>query len=672
MTAHDQATRALRGRITFALSLKYALRAMVAVSFTFGLAVLVARVAAGFGAGAARGQLALAAGAGASALMLAGLAGVAYALRRRPAMSVVRAVIDRQARAGGLVMASEETDVGAWSTRIAAHAVPGVRYRNPRSWCMLLAGLVFAGVALLVPDAYTRPAAAGALDVSDQAGLLADQIRVLEEEQVLDADEAAVMRDKLAQVQREASGSDPAKTFESLDHMGERLDNAADLAAEQAAGSAEQLTEAEALAEALAEDGQAMDPERAAGAMGELTDMLRQAALQNRAFAEALDEQTLERIEAGAKPEAHFDLDIERAQELAELGDEMRRLAEKLEATDPNAVSPLDAAQLAELQRKLTQLSEEERQQLEALAKAAAELAKLGIDAIVEIDILGVADFYVPDAQVKLADLQDPNARGRFAAKLPEGRPTFRGVDASKGFAIPPEALNGEAIALTRNEQGKLTVFGHKPSFKLAWDKVDELDATYFVATGGGEPARVYGPDDGGRFDPGALGGACKLARAVKADQLRALRRMQQAKLITPEQLKQAQQNGQLDAEAIAALKQMLAEGRSAKQAAAAACNQPGRGGISRGRGDAPMTWKDPTTDDGAKFTEQVLPPASLSQLKDSESVGVSVGAPELADPTAAHAGGALSGRETGDSSAQTQAVLPRHRGAVKRYFERQ
>jgi hypothetical protein len=97
--------------------------------------------------------------------------------------------------------------------------------------------------------------------------------------------------------------------------------------------------------------------------------------------------------------------------------------------------------------------------------------------------------------------------------------------------------------------------------------------------------------------------------------------------------------------------------------------NSWGRGGVDRGRGDAPMTWTDRSSERGAKFKEQVLP-SSLSGLKDSELVGRSTGAPGI-EKNGPQQAGALKGAAAGGGSAFTQTVLPRHRGAVNRYFQR-
>ncbi len=108
----------------------------------------------------------------------------------------------------------------------------------------------------------------------------------------------------------------------------------------------------------------------------------------------------------------------------------------------------------------------------------------------------------------------------------------------------------------------------------------------------------------------------------------------------------------------------------SVEEMVGAFCENPGRGGVSRGRGDAEMTWTDGTDEKNAKFKEQVLPPSAIAGLDESELLGVSTAAP-TADKTAISAHGSLNNAATGGGSAYTQSLLPRHKGAVKRYFER-
>ena len=98
--------------------------------------------------------------------------------------------------------------------------------------------------------------------------------------------------------------------------------------------------------------------------------------------------------------------------------------------------------------------------------------------------------------------------------------------------------------------------------------------------------------------------------------------------------------------------------------------DKPGRGGVSRGRADAAMTWTEGSDEANAKFKEKALPPGAVAGLQDSQLVGLSASAPEVQKGNlAAH--GALNNSATGGGSAHTQAVLPKHKGAVKKYFDR-
>jgi hypothetical protein len=101
-----------------------------------------------------------------------------------------------------------------------------------------------------------------------------------------------------------------------------------------------------------------------------------------------------------------------------------------------------------------------------------------------------------------------------------------------------------------------------------------------------------------------------------------------------------------------------------------AAYCRPGRGGITRGRGDAPMTWSDPTSEQGAGFTEQALPPAE--RLSSAQLIGLSRAAPDLSAEDAEVAHGVLTPSSSGGGAALSRTVLPRHRRSVELFFKRE
>lgn len=97
----------------------------------------------------------------------------------------------------------------------------------------------------------------------------------------------------------------------------------------------------------------------------------------------------------------------------------------------------------------------------------------------------------------------------------------------------------------------------------------------------------------------------------------------------------------------------------------------PGRGGVNEGPGAAPIQFGDQSSENGAKFRPEALPPGNLAGLKESQMAGVSGTTPQrdpkLGSPTA----GALNGAMTGGGSANTVQILPQHKAAVERYFDR-
>lgn len=96
---------------------------------------------------------------------------------------------------------------------------------------------------------------------------------------------------------------------------------------------------------------------------------------------------------------------------------------------------------------------------------------------------------------------------------------------------------------------------------------------------------------------------------------------------------------------------------------------RPGKGGVNRGRADAELTWGDEADKQGAKFKEVVLPKGFLDQPKD-EVLSVQTTA-----PTEEAAASAPRSDRRGDEAAAGQATWnrklnPRHRNAVRRYFD--
>src|SRR5262249_57620818 len=100
------------------------------------------------------------------------------------------------------------------------------------------------------------------------------------------------LEQKLDQLGLEASGEDPAKTWEALDHLNDAVEKAAKEAAESANARQERLTRAEALAEGLMAGGDQLDSKTMTEAMRTLGEMIRGAMKENKPLPPTLSPQT--------------------------------------------------------------------------------------------------------------------------------------------------------------------------------------------------------------------------------------------------------------------------------------------------------------------------------------------------------------------------------------------
>jgi hypothetical protein len=95
---------------------------------------------------------------------------------------------------------------------------------------------------------------------------------------------------------------------------------------------------------------------------------------------------------------------------------------------------------------------------------------------------------------------------------------------------------------------------------------------------------------------------------------------------------------------------------------------QGGQGG-GRGGPGAPMTWSGGSSEKDTKFQEHALPPSAPSS--DTQLVGVSRAAPEVSKTDVVAEHGALASATASGGSAHTQVILPEHRAAVQKFFQR-
>ncbi|HNX74550.1 MAG TPA: hypothetical protein PKM56_02555 [Candidatus Rifleibacterium sp.] len=94
------------------------------------------------------------------------------------------------------------------------------------------------------------------------------------------------------------------------------------------------------------------------------------------------------------------------------------------------------------------------------------------------------------------------------------------------------------------------------------------------------------------------------------------------------------------------------------------ASGQAGRGG-----GTGPVNFDRRSSEHNVKFIDEALPPPNASALEQSVSIGVSISAPQT-ETSVSHGNSASTvWQKPADSSGESGIILPKHRSAVKKYF---
>ena len=201
------------------------------------------------------------------------LGGIVVRQRHIPTLHQARIAVDSLDHAGGLIVTSGQPGHAAWLNRIGEPRTPSVRRRQRPLLLACAATLAFALAAALLPDRKPPPTGPSMLDVRRTVEELQAQTEVVEEARIIEPEVADEIGKQLEQLWEQASGDDPARTYEALDHLAAALRQDVATAAEEMIRQAEQLAAFEAAAEALAR--MAADPGHDAQA---LQDALRELA----------------------------------------------------------------------------------------------------------------------------------------------------------------------------------------------------------------------------------------------------------------------------------------------------------------------------------------------------------------------------------------------------------
>ncbi len=330
---HEQSVRRFIRRMALLLALKQSVAFITAWLFVWGAAALILRATAA----APRKPLLW----GAVGIAIAIAAAVVISRRQLPAANSVRALLDDRNDCGGLLMAGADAEIGDW--RMPEIALPRLRWQKSRAFAVLAASIAFVAISLIAPVRFATINAARPLDVGREVENLSAQIEALKEAQVIEETKAEALEQKLDQLAAEASGEDPAKTWEALDHLNDAVEKAAKEAAENANVKQERLAKAEALAEGLMSGADQLDQKTMTEAMQTLNEMMQGAMKANEALADNLSPEIQEAIKNGSLKPGHLkDISKALSQNRSAMNQKLSKLA-KAGMINPNSLKGAQA-----------------------------------------------------------------------------------------------------------------------------------------------------------------------------------------------------------------------------------------------------------------------------------------------------------------------------------------
>ena len=228
---------------------------------------------------------------------------VIRALRKIPSQRSLSALFDEKNRCGGLLMASEEIDLGKWEHKLGRLDNLTLKWYCGRSLSLFTVGVLFVVISLLIPQRYINITSARPLNISEDVQTLQEQIDTLEKEKIISEEESQEFEEKLEQLRDSSSGSDPVKTWEGLDHLKENIKKPATEYADSSLSRTENLAKAETLAQGLSENPEGLDAGLLSEAMGELSTMVQGLAAGNEMFKNNLGSDLSKSAEAGTLSE---------------------------------------------------------------------------------------------------------------------------------------------------------------------------------------------------------------------------------------------------------------------------------------------------------------------------------------------------------------------------------
>ena len=211
----------------------------------------------------------------AAALLLAAAAAWLLARRQLPSRAQLVTLLDsRCPEGGGLVCALQELPIGDWERRIQLPELPRISCELGRRVAVLLLAFAFVGASFMTPSLQREEVTVTRLDVTAEVDRAREQLELLNDEQLIPELEKDELLEELSQLEENALGLDPVKSFEALDHLSRTLQNQLMNAELRTMNAQNQLEMVEQLTELVEAAAASMPEEELGEALSELDQLM--------------------------------------------------------------------------------------------------------------------------------------------------------------------------------------------------------------------------------------------------------------------------------------------------------------------------------------------------------------------------------------------------------------
>lgn len=226
-----------------------------------------------------------------AALLLPLIYSIAYASRKLPGEKKILALLDKHnPESSGMLLAFEETDGSAWESLITMPEMPLFHIDLSRRLPVLFTAFIFLVCGIFLPDMVPQLKTVHKMDVSKTVKDIKDDIEMLKEEEILSEAETERWKESLDKIAENATGEDPVKTWEAMDHVKQNLQEKAEMCRENTITQLQKLEAIEKTAEALEKNSEQCNPGEFSEAMNEMDKMLKKMLDDDPELKKMLDE----------------------------------------------------------------------------------------------------------------------------------------------------------------------------------------------------------------------------------------------------------------------------------------------------------------------------------------------------------------------------------------------